>query len=151
MDRATKITVTTDAKGIRKLAEDPDLLAEFFSEGPEFLDLTPVTVEGARLAQLTPEGDLDEGWGVGLANRLPWAVALTYGTESGAENHARVVTPEGAETIYFEGAADLVETARAIEKATAQAEPVDEEALEALKRALRDLGFDLKGGEDATA
>ena len=151
MDRATKITLTTDTKGIHKLTEDPDLLAEFFGEGPEFLDVTPITVEGVRLAQLTPEGDLDEGWGAGIANHLPWAVALTYGTESGAENYARVVTPEGAETIYFEGPADLIETARAIEEAAAQAESVDDEALKTLKRALRDLGFDLEGGEDATA
>ena len=151
MDRATKITLTTDAKGIRKLTEDPDLLAEFFGEGPEYLDLTPVTVKGVRLAQLTPEGDLDEGWGAGLANNLPWAVALTYGTESGAENYATVVTPEGAETIYFEGPTDLLETARAIEEAAAQAEPVDDEALETLKRVLHDLGFDLEGGEDAAA
>ena len=86
-----------------------------------------------------------------LANHLPWAVALTYGTESGAENYATVVTPEDAETIYFEGPADLLETARAIEEAAAQAESVDDEALKTLKRALRSLGFDLEGGEDATA
>jgi len=151
MDRASNITVTTDAKGIHKLAEDPGLVTEYFGDGVEALDVTPISVERTRLVQLTPVGELEESWGTALANRLPWAVALTYGTESGAENFARVVIPEGAETIYFEGPADFLATARAIEKAAVQAESVDDEALETLKRALRDLGVYLEGEEDAAA
>jgi len=149
MDRATMITVTTDAKGIYKLAEDPGLVTEYFGDGVETLDVTPISVKGTRLVQLSPVGELEESWGAALANRLPWAVALTYGTESGAENFARVVTPEGAETIYFEGPADLLATVRAIEEATTQAQPVDDEVLETLKRVLRDLDVYLEGDEGA--
>ena len=151
MDRAAKITVTTDAKGIHKLAEDPGLVAEYFGDGVEAIEVTPISVKGARLALLTTAGELAESWGEALANNLPWAVALTHGTESGAENHARVVTPTDASTIYFAGPADLIEAARAIEEAAAQAEPVDDEALETLKRALRDFGVYLEGDEGAAA
>jgi len=151
MDRASKITVTTDAKGIHKLAEDPDLVTEYFGDGVEALAIKPISVEGTRLAQLALAGELEESWGTALANRLPWAVALTYGTESGAENFARVVTPAGAKTLYFEGPADLLATVRAIEEATTQAQPVDDEALETLKWALRDFGAHLEGDEDAAA
>jgi len=151
MDRASKITVTTDAKGIHKLAEDPGLVAEYFGDRVEALDVTPISVKGTRLVQLAPVGELEESWGAALANRLPWAVALTYGTESGAENFARVVTPEGAKTLYFEGPEELIKTTRAIEKTVAQAQPVDDEVLETLKRVLRDLGVYLEGDEDAAA
>lgn len=151
MDGAAKITVTTDAMGIQKLAEDPGLVAEYFGDGVEALTVKHISLEGTRLAQLTPAGELEESWGTALADNLPWAAALTYGTESGAENFARVVTPEGAETIYFEGPEELLATAQAIEEAAPQAQPVDDEALKTLKRALRDFGVYLEGDEGAAA
>jgi len=152
MDYAALITLTLDERGAEKIAADEDLsfVDEHFGWG-ESVTLEPVTLKGKRLVQLTLNGKVPEWWGAEIVKHVPWAIALTYGTDSSVTNYLDTVAGGQFTTVEFEGPKGFLEAARAIEEVLAEAQPVQESTLEQMKARLRSYGVLVEGAEDAAA
>jgi len=151
MDYAARNTLTMDERGVRKIAEDLGFIDEHLTWG-DSLTLEPVTLEGKQLVCLTLNGQVPEWWGAEIVKHVPWAIALTYGTDSSATNYLDTVAEGEYTTVEFQGPEAFLEAARAIEEAVTEAQPVRAATLEGAKARLWELGILIEPeGEDAAA